>query len=164
MITIILKQNGCHATPAGIRLFSNKIKLMISVTSVTDKYALQPTLLSKHRKSLEWLSAAVLWKRELSFFQKLLDQYASNFTSVEDKKRIDHFQSLITYYNGELIDTFTSRLRQNEKKLAEMLESRDESKTGYFKEHEGLMAELEALSTQFTEYKEEFFAFIERAI
>lgn len=137
---------------------------MVSVTSVTDKYILQPSLLNKHRKSLEWLSAAVLWKRELFFFQKLLDQYSSKFTSVEDKNRMDHFQSLITYYNSELIDTFTSRLRQHEKKLAEMFESRDESKTAYFNEHEVLMAELEALNSQFTEYKEEFFAFIEKAM
>jgi hypothetical protein len=137
---------------------------MISVTSVTDKYILQPSLLNKHRKSLEWLSAAILWKRELAFFQKLLDQYSPKFKSVDEKKQIDHFQSIITYYNGELIDTFASRLRLHEKKLAEMLESRDESKTEYFKEHDVLMGELESLSTQFTEYKEEFFAFIEKAM
>ena len=137
---------------------------MISVTSTTDNYILQPSLLNKHGKSLEWLSATVLWKRELSFFQKLLDQYSPKFTSIEDKKRIDHFQSLITYYNGELIDTFASRLRHHEKKLAEMFESKDESKIEYFKEHELLMAQLETLSSQFAEYKEEFFVFIERAM
>lgn len=137
---------------------------MISVTSVTDKYIIQPSLLGKHKKSLEWLSAAVLWKRELSFFQKLLDQNSAKFTSVDDKKKMDHFQNLITYYNSELIDTFTSRIRQHEKKLAEMLESRNELKIEYFREHDVLMAELESLNTQFTEYKEEFFAFIEKAI
>lgn len=137
---------------------------MISVTSVTDKFILQPSLLSKHRKSLEWLSAAILWKRELAFFQKLLDQYSSEFTSVEDKKKIDHFHSLITYYGSELIPSFTTRIRVHEKKLAEMLESRDETKTEYFKEHDTLMNELEALDTQFLEYKEEFFAFIEQAM
>ena len=137
---------------------------MISVTSVTDKYILQPSLLSKHKKSLEWLSAAVLWKQELSFFQKLLDQYSPKLTAVDDKKRIDHFQTLITYYRDELINTFTSRLRDHEKKLAEMLELRDESKTEYFKEHDGLMGELESLSSQFAEYKGEFFAFIEKAM
>ncbi len=137
---------------------------MISVTSATDKYILQPSLLSKHRKSLEWLSSAALWKRELSFFQKLLDQYSSKLTSLDDKKKIDHFQSLITYYNGELIDGFTSRLRQHEKNLADMLKRKDESKTGYFKQHEVLMTELDSLSRQFTEYKEEFFDFIEKAL
>src|SRR5688572_12153592 len=137
---------------------------MISVTSITDKYILQPSLLSKHRKSLDWLSAAILWKRELAFFQKLLGQYSSEFTSVEDKKKIDHFQSLITYYGGELIPALTSRIRVHEKKLSEMLELKDETRTEYFKEHDALMNELEALDAQLLQYKEDFFAFIEQAM
>ena len=137
---------------------------MISVMSITDNYILQPTLLSRHKKTLEWLSAAVLWKRELAFFQKLLDQSAPNLSTTDDKKRIDQFQHLITYYRFELIDTFTSRLRLHEKKLAEALESKDETKTEYFKEHDNLMIDLEALSLQFTRNKEELFAFIEKTI
>lgn len=137
---------------------------MISVTSVTNRYILQATLVAKHKKTLEWLSAAVFWKMELSFFQKVLDQYSSKFTTVDDKKTIDHFQSLVTYYRGELIDSVTSQLRLHEKKLAEMLELSDESKTEYFKEHETLMNELESLSNQFNVYKEEFFGFIEKVM
>lgn len=137
---------------------------MISPISVTDKYILQPALVNKHKKTLEWLSAAVLWKRELAFFQKLLGQYSPKFTAVNDKKQIDHFQNLIIYYKGELIDSLASKLRVHERKLAEMLESKDESKTEYFKEHESLMNEMEALSNQFSEYKEEFFGFIEKAM
>lgn len=137
---------------------------MISVTSVTDNYILQPTLLHKHKKTLEWPSTVILWKRELAFFQKLLDQYALKFSSMDDKKKIDHFQNLIIYYKGELIDALSTRLRLHEKKLAEMLEFRDETKTDYFKEHDGLMNELEALNTQFLNNKEEFFEFIEMAM
>lgn len=137
---------------------------MISVTSVTDNYILQPTLLHKHKKTLEWLSTVILWKRELAFFQKLLDQYALKFSSMDDKKKIDHFQNLIIYYKGELIDALSTRLRLHEKKLAEMLEFRDETKTDYFKEHDGLMNELEALNTQFLNNKEDFFEFIEMAM
>jgi hypothetical protein len=137
---------------------------MISVTSTTDKYILQPSVLTKHKESLQWLSAAVLWKREMAFFQKLLDQYAPKFTAVEDKKKIDHFQSVITYYRDELIDTMSGKLRLHEKKLAEMLEAHDETKTEYFKEHDALMGELQSLSHQFTEYKDELFAFVERVM
>lgn len=165
MIKVINESNNRQGTFGNPSVpFDKSIKAMISVTSVTDKYILQPSLLSKHKQSLDWLSAAVLWKRELAFFQILLDQYASKFKSLDDKKKIDHFQSVIIYYKGELIDTFMSRLRLHEKKLAEMLESNDESKIDYFKEHEALMAELESLSMQFKEYKEEFFSFIEKAL
>ncbi|HEY9045517.1 MAG TPA: hypothetical protein VIN08_06455 [Ohtaekwangia sp.] len=137
---------------------------MISVTSVTDKYILQPTLLAKHKKTLEWLSVALLWKRELTFFQKLLDMYAPRFSSVEDKMMIDRFQSIFIYYNGELIDTLAHRLRNHEKILAEALQERDETKTTYFKEHDQLMSELESVREQFIQYKEEFFGFIERVL
>jgi len=137
---------------------------MISVTAVTNKYILQPSLLDKHRKSLEWLSAIVLWKRELVFFQKLLDQHASRFTSVEQKKQIDHVQSIITYYKGELLDSFATRLRLHEKKLAEMFEFHDETQTEYFTEHEGLMGELQAVNDQFVQYKEELFKLIEQVM
>ncbi len=137
---------------------------MISVASVTDNFILQPTLLNKHKKTLEWLSTAVLWKRELAFFQKLLDQYTAKFSSVDDKKKIDHFQNVIIYYKCELIDALSAKLRAHEKTLAEMLESKNETKTEYFKEHEGLMNELEALNTQFLQIKEELFEFIEKAM
>ncbi|MFZ6012161.1 MAG: hypothetical protein ACOYXT_17600 [Bacteroidota bacterium] len=141
-----------------------KNKTMISVTSVTDNYILQPTLLSKHKKTLEWLSTAMLWKWELAFFQKLLDRYVSKFSSVDDKKKIDHFQNVITYYRYELIDALTARLRSHEKKLAEMLETKDETKTDCLKEHEGLMNDIEAANVQFLQNKEELFEFIEKAI
>lgn len=135
---------------------------MVSVTSVTNNYILQPSLLGKHKETLGWLSAAVLWKRELAFFQKLLDQYAPKCAAAEDKKKLDHFQNVIIYYKCELIDALTSRLRLHEKNLAEMLESRDETKIDYIREHDGLMNELESLNTQFLQNREGLFSFIEK--
>lgn len=137
---------------------------MISVTSVTDKYILQPPLVEKHKRSLEWLSATLLWRHELNFFQKLLDEHASKFTSVEEKKKIDHFQNLIIYYKAELVSAFSSRLRMHEKHLADMLETRDETLTIFFKEHDGLMDELESFSKQFKQFKDELYAFIEKVM
>src|SRR5688500_19950949 len=99
---------------------------MISVTSVTGDYILQPSLVEKHRKSLAWLSSTLLWKREFNFFQKLLDQYAPKFSAVEDKKKVGHFQNLILYYNGEIIDGLGKKLREHESNLAEMLQTKNE--------------------------------------
>jgi hypothetical protein len=137
---------------------------MISITSITDKYILQPSLLDKHRNTLDWLSATVLWKRELSFFQKLLYQYSPKFTTVDDKKKIDHFQNLLLYYNGELIDNMSSRLRLHEKHLADILQNNDESKIEYYKEHDELMNELETFSKHFVQYKQELFFAIEKVM
>ena len=137
---------------------------MISVASTSANYILQPILLSKHKKSLEWLSATVLWKRELAFFQKLLDKYAKNFSSTDGKKKVDHFQSFITYYNGELVNSLSTKLRLHEKSLADMLETKNETKTEYFKEHDELMRQLESVNTQFAHTKEELFDFIEKVM
>jgi hypothetical protein len=137
---------------------------MISPISNTREYILQPTLIWKHKKTLEWISTATFWKRELAFFQKLLDEYAPRFSSEADKMKVSHFQNFIIYYRDELINTLTSKLRLHEKRLAEMLEKKNESDTEYFKEHAELMAELEATGTQFSTNKEELFSFIERAM
>lgn len=134
---------------------------MISVTSITGEYILQPSLLEKHRKTLNWLSSTLLWQREFIFFQKLLDQNASKFTDIDDKKRIDHFQNLIIYYKNELIIELQRKLREHENRLADMLKTKDELKTAYFKEHDTVMQELEAANVRFIEYKEELFGFIE---
>jgi hypothetical protein len=137
---------------------------MISVTSVTSNYILQPSLLEKHRKTLTWLSSTVLWQREFNFFQKLLDQYAPKFSTVEDKKKIDHFQNLIIYYNNEVILGLRKKLRDHEIRLADMLQTKDELKIEYFKEHDGIMQELEAFNASFVELKEELFGFIEKVM
>lgn len=51
--------------------------------------------------------------------------------------------------------SLTSRLRLHEKKLAGMLESRNESKVDYFMEHDSLLSELESANAQLIEYKED---------
>ena len=135
---------------------------MVSVTSITGNYILQPGTIQKHQTSLEWLSALLFWKSELSFFQKLLDLHASKFTSLDDKKKIDHFQNLIIYYRGELVDELRKKLREHESRLARTLKSKDELNTQYFSEHDTLMDELNSFSIAFAELKKDFFEFIEK--
>ncbi|MBX2962682.1 MAG: hypothetical protein KF687_09230 [Cyclobacteriaceae bacterium] len=135
---------------------------MISVTGATGKYILQPSLIAMHRESLEWISATELWKRELVFFQNLLDQHAPKMNHVEFKKQVDHYQHLITYYSGELVDSLRKNLKDHEKKLAVMLQELNESDTEYFKEHSSVIEEVAAFAKVFAEFKHGFFEFIER--
>lgn len=135
---------------------------MISVTGQSGKYILQPSLVGMHRETTEWISACELWKRELAFFQKLLDQHAPKMSEVEFKKQIDHYQHLITYYQGELVDHLRKKLKDHEKKLALMLKELNESDTEYFKKHAGIMDEVSGFAKVFAEFKHGFFAFIER--
>lgn len=135
---------------------------MISVTGTTGNYILQPATLEKHSKTLEWLSATMLWKAELKTFQKILDQRAPLLTTTDDKKKIDHFQSLITYYNGEVVDDLRKKLRDHENKLAHMLESKNETDLQYFKEHDAIMEQAATFSNSFTELRTEFLVFTEK--
>ena len=137
---------------------------MISVLSTTNKYILQPSLLDMHKQSVTWLSATVFWKREVAFFQKLLSSKAFLFTSTKDKQKIDHFQSLITYYGGELIDQLSASLRKHENDLAHMLQSLNESDTNYFTEHKKLMSDLDEFAISFSNLKHELYAFIEPSL
>lgn len=137
---------------------------MISVLSTTNKYILQPSLLDMHKQSVTWLSATAFWKREVAFFQKLLSSKASHFTTVEDKQKIDHFQSLITYYGGELIDELSTQLRKHENGLAHMLQLFNESDTRYFSEHKKIMSDLDEFATSFTKLKHDLFEFVEKAL
>lgn len=136
---------------------------MISVTGSSGNYILQPELIEKHTKTIEWLSASVLWKSELGAFQKILDERSPRLTSLDDKKKIDHFQSLITYYRGEVIDSLRKKLREHETTLANMLETRDETNVKYFGEHRAIMDEASAFSKAFHDFREEFFEFIQKA-
>jgi len=125
---------------------------------------LQPGLMDKHRKTLEWLSSTILWEREVIFFQKILDMHASKFTSTADKQKISHFQNLIIYYRGEVIHQLAAKLREHEHKLAELLRTKNELMTEYFKEHDAFMSELETFAKSFAEFKSQLFDFVEKAM
>lgn len=137
---------------------------MISVLSTTGKYILQPSLMDMHRQSLEWISATEFWKKELTFYQKLLDQYAPRLTSVGDKKKIDHFQHILTYYTGEVVHDLRKKMKANENKLASMLQNLNESDTVYFNEHKAIMEEVNSFAKTYNEFKHEFIEFIEIAM
>ena len=137
---------------------------MISVLSTTDQYTLQPGLIEMHKESLDWLSTTILWKRELVFFQRLLDQHAQDFSRVEDKKEIDHFQSLIIYYQGELIDELRRELRDLENHLAKVLQLRDESDSEYIKQHDIIIEKLSSFNKQFIDFKNSLYSFIEKVL
>lgn len=135
---------------------------MISVTGTTGQYILQPSLVTMHQESLNWISATALWKRELSFFQKLLDQHAPKLNNVEFKKQVDHYQHLITYYGGELVDELRKVLRDHEHNLARMLQEMNEADVDYIREHQRVIERLSAFQKVFAEFKHGFFEFIER--
>ena len=135
---------------------------MISVLGATGKYIVQPELIEKHIKTLNGLSSCMLWKSEIRAFQKVLGQSSQRVTATDDKKKVDHFQNLILYYGGEVIDGLRKKLRDHENHLAKMLESENESDIQYYKEHDAIMDELDTFSNQFKQFRGELIEFVEK--
>lgn len=128
---------------------------MISITGVTNHYALQPALLDKHAKTLAWLSATMHWKSELAFFHKVLEEHASIGLLRPDRTEIDHLQNLIFFYTVEVIEDMRKKLRNHESRLAKMLETKSEWDTQYYQEHDAIMNEAAALSARIGLLKED---------
>lgn len=138
---------------------------MVTATETTDidTHLLNPALADKHKRSRDWHSAALFWKRELDFFQSLLDQCSPKITSIEEKKKIAHFQNLIIYYNGEVVDLLISKLHDDEKNLAHKA-SEGNGETDFIEAHERLMEEVESFNRHYKNHKEELFEFFERRL
>lgn len=135
---------------------------MRPATSATSRFTIQPPLSKRHQETVEWLSAIVLWKRELTFLQKLLDHHRKS--SPAFKLEIAHYQNIILYYNDELIDSVASLLRLHEKKLEKLIVDQNERSAAYFTEHEQIMNEADALGKQIRTYREEIYDLVEKII
>ena len=140
---------------------------MEQLTNAGSDYLLEIGIEELHKDSIVWKSRIDLWKRELTFFQKLLDSYSTKFTDAEDKKTEDHFQNLIIYYNGELLDEYKQAVRRQEKRLGELvaLDSPDKVDEAEFRNQQiAIKEKVDSFDREFRKYKHEFFAFIEKAI
>ena len=115
-----------------------------------------------HKETSDWLSFIKLWRKELSFFQTILDGTAHYFTTPEDKKKVSRFQNLILYYHAEVLLELRTKLRNHESHLGELFTRKNAGANPYYPEHPSVMGELESFSKQFAELKNDFFKFIEK--
>lgn len=138
---------------------------MKNLKQANHDFLLEESLETLHRESQNWTSELKLWKIELKFFQKLLDNNSQKFDSIEDKKRMSHFQNLIIYYIGEVLDQFKQKIRRHEKYLAEELTNKEHlDESEYRKRHAEIASHVGSFRIEFIMYKREFFDFIEKVM
>ena len=138
---------------------------MDRLTEAKGSFLLEKSLSDFHKEATRWLSEVELWKIELSLFQKLLDKHAPDLCTTQQRMEIDHFQNLIIYYNGELLDEFKHELHLHERNLASAV--KDEGKVSDVTirdEHASVHMRLDAFETEFKNYKKELFEFIEKLL
>ena len=117
---------------------------------------------SLYHTSLDWQLEVALWKQELTFFQKMLDINARHCDTGVQKKKVGHFQNLIIYYNGELLDQFRQQTRRNSKYLAHHIEDALVFDHDAYQQKFGtLNGDLKAFASTYRKYKKEFFQFME---
>ena len=114
-----------------------------------------------HYSSRQWLFNIEFWRKELDFFQTLLDLNVEKAESVDQKKQIDHFQNLITYYKGELLDEFHQKARRHEKSMRAMLNGESSNLDNAFREkHNILFDQIVSFDNQFKQHKLDFYDFL----
>lgn len=138
---------------------------MEEITTGGSEYLLEIGIEELHKESKVWVSRINLWKRELDFFQKLLDTYSTKFISEDSKKQEDHFQNLIIYYNGELLDGYKQSVRRQEKNLGLMLTSNEYIDEAAHRNDQILLKEkIDSFDNEFRKTKHEFFQLIESVL
>ena len=135
---------------------------MENLNGTDSEYLLQSSLEDLHQVSSYWLDEIEFWKTELIFFQDLLDKFCPKITTSEDKKQLDHFQNLIIYYNGELLDEYNRKIRKHTKHLARTMEAGPSfDDYSYREQHKQYGDQMSAIGKRLQEYKVELFEFIQ---
>lgn len=138
---------------------------MENLMTDTRTLSMEQSLETLYHNSLEWQQEVGLWKQELHFFQRLLECNASRFTSIDQKQRASHFQNLIIYYNGELLDQFRQQTRRCAKYLGKHIEEQqDFNFDEYQQKFGGLNTHLSAFASEFRNYKKDFFRLMEEVM
>lgn len=134
-------------------------------TTASSAYLMEIGIEELHKESRMWVSSINLWKRELEFFQKLLDTYSTKFETSDLKKQGDHFQNLIIYYNGELLESFKQTVRRQEKNLGILLAGTEYIDEVVFRnQHLEIKEKIDSFDTEFIKTKHDFFELIESVL
>jgi len=135
------------------------------LSPATTNYLLEVSMENLHQESNAWLTEIEFWKAELAFYQKLLEKISVKLTSVEDKKKIDHFQNLIIYFGGELLDQYEHDIREHEKYLGQMVQDKVPVNEQLYREiHKKYQAQITAFDLDFKAYRQELFSYAEKFI
>ena len=138
---------------------------MNNLSPATTNYLLEVSLEDLHKESRTWLSEIDFWKIELSFYQKLLQKVSLKLNTTEEKQKIDHFQNLIIYYQGELLDQYKHDIREHEKYLDNMIREKAPFNEQLYREpHKNFEDKIKAFDLQFKQFRKDLYAFAEKYI
>ncbi|GAA4295654.1 hypothetical protein [Nibribacter koreensis] len=127
---------------------------MGTLTSTSGHLLLSISLQDLHQESVCWLQDIAFWKTETAFFQKLLERVNTRVQNLEAKKRIDHFQNLLLYFRGELLDQYRHDIREHEFYLMQLIQNRAQVEEQLYREvHQGFQNQIRAFEADFKQFR-----------
>jgi hypothetical protein len=133
--------------------------------STSTRYILPTGLPELHQQTNEWRSDLGLWKQELAFFGRLIDQYGKDLCLRDEIRELNHFRFLLNYYSSDLMNSLAARIGNHEVHLGLLmkeLERQDES--GYRTEHNALARQVQAFEQEYLCFKNELYGLLEKAL
>ncbi|MGV3638884.1 MAG: hypothetical protein ACO1NZ_00115 [Adhaeribacter sp.] len=138
---------------------------MTQLIPTSNHYLLEVSVDDLHRQSRTWLSEIEFWRLELAFYQQLLEKINRNLPGAEEKKRQDHFQHLLPYFQDELLDQYEHDIREHETLLRNMIQEKAPFDEQLYREkHKKYEAQLEAFGVDFKGYRKDLYAFAQKYI
>ena len=131
----------------------------------SSEFLLPQSLNDLHHTTLAWESNIELWKKELTFFEKLIKDYGEQLHRREDVRECDHFKMLLDYYAGQLMTSLTTKMINHEVRLkALMRNAKKQDESDYRKEHQELARLMNAYEKEFQCYKIELYQLVEKVL
>ncbi|TPE46259.1 hypothetical protein [Pontibacter mangrovi] len=138
---------------------------MKSISYPNPDHLLEVSLEQLHTESNNWLSEIALWRVELNFFQRLLDSIVGQHPGGQAKQRISHFENLLYYFRGELLDQLEHDVREHEQYLAYQLDMRAPFNEQVYRQvHKKYERQVKAFEQDFKEYKKDLYRFAGRLL
>lgn len=110
-----------------------------------------------HHESTEWLETIAFWKDEMRFFDKLL--HLSD-PLVSDLKTQREMLESLERIQGLILDQLEKEVTEHEKYLAKLERNKDGADWDYREKHRRLKEEMEALDTDFKDFKKVVFSYV----
>jgi hypothetical protein len=130
---------------------------------LTEKwsYLLEASLEALHEESREWISEIEFWKREVSFFSKLIsNKYVKSV--LEGKKEIyDKASSRLKVYKENTLDELKKEVMEQEKILSENLKKNTSEESVYRERHKNLTDKIRNFKNEYQNIKKDFFIIME---
>jgi len=131
---------------------------------LTEKwsYLLEASLEALHEESSVWISEIEFWKREVSFFSKLLSNKYVKSVLEGKKEMYDLATARLKTYKEKTLEAFKKEVMDQERILSEILQNKTSVEDAVYRErHRDLTEKIRNFKDEYQNIKKDFFIIME---